>query len=50
MKSLAKSESRGLTRYESLQAQYSLASRELEHELVPLCWDQHVGILVAHTE
>jgi len=30
----------------SLQAYYSLVARELEHELVPLCLDQGVGILV----
>jgi aryl-alcohol dehydrogenase-like predicted oxidoreductase len=46
MKSLAISERAGLERYASLQAYYSLLCRDLEHELVPLCLDQSVGILV----
>jgi aryl-alcohol dehydrogenase-like predicted oxidoreductase len=46
MKALAVSEREHLTRYSLLQAHYSLVSRELEHELVPLCLDQGVGILV----
>jgi aryl-alcohol dehydrogenase-like predicted oxidoreductase len=46
MKALAISERRGLERYCSLQAYYSLVARELEWELVPLCLDQRVGILV----
>ncbi len=46
MKSLAASDARGLARYCSLQAYYSLVGRELEHELVPLCLDQELGILV----
>jgi len=33
-------------RYASLQAYYNLAARELEHEIVPACLDQGVGILV----
>ena len=33
-------------RYASLQAYYSLASRELEREIVPLLRDQQVGLMV----
>jgi aryl-alcohol dehydrogenase-like predicted oxidoreductase len=33
-------------RYASLQAYYSLASRELEREIVPLLLDQKVGLMV----
>jgi len=46
MKSLATSEREHLERFSVLQAHYSLVSRDLEHELVPLCLDQGVGILV----
>lgn len=46
MKALAVSEREHLTRYSLLQAHYSLVARELEHELVPVCLDQGVGILV----
>ncbi|WP_425516805.1 aldo/keto reductase [Miltoncostaea oceani] len=46
MRALGVSEREHLERYSVLQAHYSLVSRELEHELVPLCLDQGVGILV----
>lgn len=46
MKSLGVADARGLERYRTLQAYYSLVARELEFELVPLCLDQGVGILV----
>lgn len=46
MKALAIAEREHLERYSVLQAHYSLVARELEHELVPLCLDQSVGILV----
>lgn len=46
MKALGISEQSGIERYVSLQAYYSLVARELEWELVPLCLDQRVGILV----
>lgn len=46
MKALAVSEREHLVRYSALQAHYSLVARDLEHELVPLCVDQGVGILV----
>jgi aryl-alcohol dehydrogenase-like predicted oxidoreductase len=46
MKYLGISDARGRERFAALQAYYSLVARELEHELVPLCEDQGVGILV----
>jgi aryl-alcohol dehydrogenase-like predicted oxidoreductase len=46
MKALAISDKRGWERFVTLQAHYSLLSRELENELVPLCLDQGLGILV----
>jgi aryl-alcohol dehydrogenase-like predicted oxidoreductase len=46
MKALAVSERLSLERYCCLQAHYSLVARELEWELMPLCLDQRVGILV----
>jgi aryl-alcohol dehydrogenase-like predicted oxidoreductase len=46
MKSLGISEHRDLSRFESLQAYYSIAGRELERELVPLMKDQQVGLMV----
>ena len=46
MKSLGISEHRGLSRFESLQAYYSIGGRDLERELVPLMKDQQVGLMV----
>jgi aryl-alcohol dehydrogenase-like predicted oxidoreductase len=46
MKALGLSERRNLERFVSLQANYSLVARELEHELAPACLDQRLGILV----
>jgi aryl-alcohol dehydrogenase-like predicted oxidoreductase len=46
MKALAISDKRGWERFATLQAYYSLMARELENELVPLCLDQGLGILV----
>lgn len=46
MRALGIAEREHLGRYSVLQAHYSLVARELEHELVPLCLDQGVGILV----
>jgi aryl-alcohol dehydrogenase-like predicted oxidoreductase len=46
MKALAISDKRGWERFVTLQAHYSLLARELENELVPLCLDQGLGILV----
>ncbi|MBN9681382.1 MULTISPECIES: aldo/keto reductase [unclassified Corallococcus] len=46
MKALGISDHRGLSRFESLQAYYSIAGRDLERELVPLMKDQGVGLMV----
>ncbi len=44
-KSLGISERGGLARFESIQAYYSIAGRELEREIVPLANDQRLAIL-----
>lgn len=44
-KSLWISDSRGLARFESVQAYYSMAGRDLEREIVPLALDQRLGVL-----
>jgi aryl-alcohol dehydrogenase-like predicted oxidoreductase len=46
MKALGVSERRGYARFESLQAYYSIAGRDLEREIVPLLQDQKVGLMV----
>lgn len=46
MKALSISERYGWAKFVSLQALYSLIARELENELIPLCLDQGMGILV----
>ena len=46
MKAIAISGHRGWNRFESIQAYYSLAGRELEREIVPVALDQGLGILV----
>jgi aryl-alcohol dehydrogenase-like predicted oxidoreductase len=46
MKALGISARAHLGRYASVQAHYSLVARELEFEIVPLCLDQNVGLLV----
>ncbi|HEX4051745.1 MAG TPA: aldo/keto reductase [Steroidobacteraceae bacterium] len=46
MKALGRAEHENLARFESLQAYYSIASRDLERELVPLLQDQGVGLMV----
>ncbi len=46
MKALGISERRGWSRFESIQAYYSIAGRDLEREVVPLAQDQQLGILV----
>jgi aryl-alcohol dehydrogenase-like predicted oxidoreductase len=45
MKALAISDKQNLERFITLQAYYSLVSRDLENELVPLCLDQKLGVL-----
>jgi aryl-alcohol dehydrogenase-like predicted oxidoreductase len=44
-KSLGISERKGLARFESIQAYYSIAGRELEREILPLANDQRLAIL-----
>jgi aryl-alcohol dehydrogenase-like predicted oxidoreductase len=46
MKGLGVSERHGWSRFESIQAYYSIAGRELEREIVPVALDQSLSILV----
>ncbi len=46
MKALWISDRRNLHRFETLQAYYSIAGRDLERELIPLLQDQQMGLLV----
>jgi aryl-alcohol dehydrogenase-like predicted oxidoreductase len=46
MKALGISERYGLARFESLQAYYTIAGRDLEREVIPLAQDQQLGIMV----
>ncbi len=46
MKALAISERRGWTRFESVQAYYTIAGRDLEREVIPLIQDQKLGLMV----
>jgi aryl-alcohol dehydrogenase-like predicted oxidoreductase len=46
MKALGISERLGLARFESLQAYYTIAGRDLERDLVPLMRSEDVGLLV----
>jgi aryl-alcohol dehydrogenase-like predicted oxidoreductase len=46
MKAVSISQHHGWNRFESVQAYYSLAGRDLEREIVPLALDQGLGILV----
>jgi aryl-alcohol dehydrogenase-like predicted oxidoreductase len=46
MKALGISEKRGFARFETVQAYYSIAGRELEREIVPLVEDQGLGVMV----
>ena len=46
MKGLAISDKRGWARFESVQAYYTIAGRDLEREVVPLLADQQVGLMV----
>jgi aryl-alcohol dehydrogenase-like predicted oxidoreductase len=45
-RSLGISEAKNLTRFETLQAYYSIAGRDLERELVPLLEAEKLGLLV----
>ena len=44
MKALSISDVRGLERFSVTQSYYSIVSRELENEIIPLCLDQNLGI------
>jgi len=46
MKALWASDRKGLASFVSQQVYYSLQARDIEYEIVPLCVDQGVGILV----
>ena len=46
MKALAVSKERGFSRFESVQAYYTIAGRDLEREIVPLLEDQKLGLMV----
>ena len=46
MKALGVAEREGLHRFESLQAYYTLAGRDLEREIVPMLKSEGVGLLV----
>jgi aryl-alcohol dehydrogenase-like predicted oxidoreductase len=46
MKALGISELQGWNRFQSIQAYYSIAGRELEREIVPVALDQGLGVLV----
>ncbi|HXD39414.1 MAG TPA: aldo/keto reductase [Ramlibacter sp.] len=46
MKALGIAERLGLTRFESLQAYYTVAGRDLERELIPMLRSEGVGLMV----
>ncbi|MBV8847158.1 MAG: aldo/keto reductase [Bryobacterales bacterium] len=46
MKAIGISERHGWTRLDSVQAYYSLVSRDIEREVIPLLEDQHVALMV----
>ena len=46
MKALGISEQKNLAKFETLQAYYSIAGRDLERDIVPLLEDQKMGLLV----
>jgi len=46
MKALGISEHKNLAKFDTLQAYYSIAGRDLEREIVPLLEDQKMGLLV----
>jgi aryl-alcohol dehydrogenase-like predicted oxidoreductase len=45
-KALGISERRGLARFETLQAYYSIAGRDLERELIPMLNEERLGLMV----
>ncbi|MCA9653041.1 MAG: aldo/keto reductase [Myxococcales bacterium] len=46
MKALGISQQHAWARFESVQAYYTIAGRDLEREVVPLCLDQQLSVLV----
>lgn len=46
MKTIGISEKNGWEKFKSLQAHYSIATRDLEREVVPLLRDQNIGLMV----
>ena len=46
MKALGISDKRGYARFETVQAYYSIAGRDLEREIIPLVEDQGLGVMV----
>jgi aryl-alcohol dehydrogenase-like predicted oxidoreductase len=46
MKALGISQRRGFVRFETVQAYYTIAGRDLEREIVPLVEDQGLGVMV----
>jgi aryl-alcohol dehydrogenase-like predicted oxidoreductase len=46
MKALGISDKRGYARFETVQAYYSIAGRDLEREILPLVEDQGLGVMV----
>ena len=46
MKGLAISDKRNWARFESVQARSTIASRDLEREIIPLVQDQKMGVMV----
>jgi aryl-alcohol dehydrogenase-like predicted oxidoreductase len=46
MKALGVADHRGWARFETVQAYYSIAGRDLEREVVPMVQDQGMGVLV----
>jgi aryl-alcohol dehydrogenase-like predicted oxidoreductase len=46
VKALGVSERRGLTRFESLQAYYTVAGRDIEREIIPMLKSEGIGLMV----
>ncbi|MHB1698303.1 MAG: aldo/keto reductase [bacterium] len=45
MKAIYLAKSKNFSRFVSLQAYYSLVGRDIEHELIPLCMEEGLGVL-----
>ena len=45
-KALGLSEAKGYARFETLQAYYSIAGRDLERDLIPMLRSEHLGLMV----